>query len=154
MHLRRRWSELWHDDRGSGALEFIVGGVILLVPIVYLIVALGQIQTQTLGVEQAARHIARGVAMAEGTDAADARAARVLDGIVAEYDIDPGVVSVDLACVGVHASCPEPGATIRVTVSSEVALPLVPPVLGLDDVARVGVEASAVQKVSRYWSEP
>ncbi|MDJ1113544.1 TadE/TadG family type IV pilus assembly protein [Microbacterium dauci] len=154
MHLRKRWTELWQDERGSGALEFIVGGVILLVPIVYLIVTLGQIQAQALGVEQAARHVARGVGTAAGADAAESRADRVLDGIVAEYDIDPGAVSVELACVGAHTTCPEPGATIRVTVSSEVALPLVPPVLGLDELARVGVEASAVQKVSRYWSEP
>jgi Flp pilus assembly protein TadG len=153
MHLRRCWTELRHDDRGSGALEFIVGGVILLVPIIYLIVVLGEIQAQSLGVEQAARHVARGVAAAEGADDADARADRVLAGIVAEYEIDPSAVSVDLACVGTHSTCPEPGATIRVTVSSEVALPLVPPVLGLDELARVGVEASAVQKVSRYWSE-
>jgi Flp pilus assembly protein TadG len=154
MHLRRRWDELCRDERGSGALEFIVGGLVLLVPIVYLIVALGTIQAHTLGVEQASRHISRSVATAEGTDAADARADRVLAELIDEYGIDPDAIAVDLACVGSHTACPEPGATIRVTVTTRVALPLVPPVLGLDDLARVGVEASAVQKVSRYWSEP
>lgn len=53
-----------HDDAGSAALEFITIGVILLVPLVYLVVALGAIQEQTLGVEAAARHIARTIAQA------------------------------------------------------------------------------------------
>ena len=46
------------DDDGSAALEFIAVGVILLVPLVYLIIALGAVQEQTLGVEAAARHTA------------------------------------------------------------------------------------------------
>ncbi|MFS0867192.1 TadE/TadG family type IV pilus assembly protein [Microbacterium sp. 179-B 1A2 NHS] len=139
-------------ERGSAALEFIVGGVVLLVPIVYLIVALGMIQAESLGVDSAARHVARSVATAEGAADADARAARVLAAIVAEYDIEPGAVDVDVACVGAEpVSCPAAGQTIRVTVTSRVTLPLVPPVLGLDRMAQVGVEATSVQKVSRYW---
>ncbi|WP_302848253.1 hypothetical protein [Microbacterium sp. cf046] len=37
------------------------------------------------------------------------------------------------------------------TVQTRVALPLVPPVLGLERVASIPVEASAVQKISRFW---
>jgi hypothetical protein len=42
---------------------------------------------------------------------------------------------------------------LSVTVTAEV-LPLVPPVLGLDQATRVPVTATGVQKVSRYWVEP
>lgn len=140
------------SEEGSAALEFIVGGVVLLVPIVYLVVALGMIQGGALGVESAARHVARTVATADGAADADARAARVLAAVVDEYDIDRTALEVSVVCVGGGSStCPDAGATVRVTVASRVALPLVPPVLGLDRVARVGVEATSVQKVSRYW---
>ncbi len=141
------------DERGSAALEFIVGGVVLLVPIVYLVVALGNVQAQALGVESAARHVARAVASAESTHDADARAAAVLDAIVAEYDIDADALEVDVSCVDAARECPAAGATVRVAITASVALPLVPPVLGLDQATRVGVESSAVQKVSRFWKE-
>ncbi|HCJ50123.1 MAG TPA: TadE family protein [Microbacterium sp.] len=154
MRLRRVWTDLARDESGSSALEFIVGGVILLVPLVYLIVALGTIQGQALGVETAARHLARTVATSESAGSADARSARVLDALVAEYGLDPAAVSVSVSCVGDAPECPAAGETLRVTVGARVALPLVPPVLGLNESARVEVESTSVQKVSRYWGEP
>ena len=51
-------------DEGSAALEFILVGLVLLVPIVYLVVALGAIQGQALGVETGARQLARTIASA------------------------------------------------------------------------------------------
>jgi Flp pilus assembly protein TadG len=141
------------DERGSAALEFIVGGVILLVPIVYLIVALGTIQSHALGVESASRHVARAVSSAEDIRDADARAAAVLDAIVREYDIDGDTIDIDVSCLGEAVACPAAGETVRVTVAASVPLPFVPPVLGLQEATRVGVESSAVQKVSRYWSD-
>lgn len=156
MHRRRAWTELrarLSDDTGSAALEFIVVGLILLVPIVYLVVTLGLIQGQSLGAESGARHIARAVATAEGVDAADARAAAILATVVSEYGLDPERVEVDVTCRGAETSCPAAGATVIVTVRTEVSLPLVPPVLGLDRLASIPVEASAAQKVSRFWSD-
>ncbi|CAL4859979.1 TadE family protein [Microbacterium sp. MM2322] len=154
MLLRRTSIEgLADDERGSAALEFIVGGVILLVPIVYLVVTLGIIQSHTMGVEAASRHVARAVASAESVEDADERAAAVLDSLAREYDIDEESLDVDVSCVGTTVVCPAAGAIVRVTVSSSVPLPLVPPVLGLDESARVGVESSSVQKVSRYWRD-
>ena len=38
-----------------------------------------------------------------------------------------------------------------ITVRTRVTLPLVPPVLGLDRLASIPIEASAAQKVSRFW---
>lgn len=141
------------DERGSAALEFIVGGVVLLVPIVYLVVTLGLIQSHALGVEAASRHVARAVASAESAEDADDRAATILDALAREYDIPRDSLAVDVSCVGTAASCPAAGAIVRVTVASSIPLPLVPPVLGLDQATRVGVESSSVQKVSRYWRD-
>ncbi|WP_394279830.1 TadE family protein [Microbacterium sp.] len=153
MHPRRAWTDLLDDDRGSGSLEFIVGGVVLLVPLVYLIVTLGIIQQHALGVESAARHVARSVATAEDAASAGARADRILGALVDEYDIDADAVGVTVACAGDAGACPAAGRTLRVTVSSSVALPLVPPILGLDAAAAIEVESTAVQKVSRYWTD-
>ncbi|WP_405375659.1 MULTISPECIES: TadE family protein [unclassified Microbacterium] len=151
MRRPRPSSDLRGDDEGSAALEFIVAGVVLLVPIVYLIVTLGLVQAGALGVDAAARHVARSVAASEDAADADERSARVIASIIDEYDLDPESVEVSVSCAGPAEECPDAGRTLRVTVSARVPLPLVPPVLGLDETARVTVESTSVQKVSRYW---
>ena len=155
MRRSSRWSDripAWfRDDAGSAALEFIVAGLVLLVPLVYLVVALGMIQGHALGAETAARHAARAVSTASGPAAADARMRAVVTQVAGEYGVDPERMSADLSCLGPAPECPAAGATVAVTVRVVVPLPLVPPVLGLDRVAAVPVEAAAAQKMSRVW---
>ena len=155
MPRSSRWIELRDDDpeRGSAALEFILVGLLLLVPVIYLTVALGLIQGQSMGAEAAARHVARAVAQSAGSDDARASADRVLRSVVDEYDLDPAAVDLALSCRPQSTACPQSGATLIVTVRARVALPLVPPVLGLDRIASIPVEASAAQKVSRFWGD-
>lgn len=136
------------DESGSAPLEFIVVGMLLLVPLVYLVVALGAIQAQALGAEAGARHVARTVATSPDPATAGARADRVVQTVAGEYGMD--AVEVTLSCPSADA-CPEPGATLVVTLRTRVTLPLVPPVFGLDELASIPIEASALQKVSRFW---
>lgn len=84
------------DDAGSSSLEFIAVGVIMLVPLLYLVIAVGSVQEQSLGVEAAARQAARAIASAPDIAAAADRGEEVLDGIVAEYGIDSGAVDVSV----------------------------------------------------------
>lgn len=147
----RRRVAAGESERGSAALEFIVVGLLMLVPLVYLIAALASIQGQSLGAEAGARHIARAIATAADVDEAERRAEAVLASVVEEYRLDSEAVAVTLACRPAGAACPAAGATLVVTVRTTVTLPLVPPVLGLDRVASIPIEAVAVQKVSRRW---
>jgi Flp pilus assembly protein TadG len=137
-------------DRGSAALEFIAVGLLLLVPLVYLVIALGAVQEQALGVEAGARHVARVVATSPDTRTAGDRADAVLRAVVEEYGLDRSQVAVSLACRPVGDECPAAGSTVVVEVRSRVALPFVPPILGLDRLISVPVQASAAQKVSRF----
>lgn len=139
-----------HDsERGSAALEFILVGLLMLVPLVYLIVSLGLIQEQSLGAEAAARHVARAMSTATGADDARQRADRVLASIAQQYGLDD--VDVAVECSPSGSACPAAGATVAVTVATRVTLPLVPPVLGLDELAAIPVEATGAHKVSRFW---
>lgn len=149
--MRRSNPSADRDDDGSAALEFVIAGVVLLVPIVYLVIALGAIQSSALGVEASARHLARAIASSPDAATADERAARITAAVAEEYGMDAGGLTVAATCRPAGADCPEAGATLVVRVSTSVTLPLVPPILGLDKVARVPVEAVAVQKVSRFW---
>lgn len=139
------------DDDGSAALEFIAVGVILLVPLVYLITALGAVQEQTLGVEAAARHTARAIALAPDAATAATRSEQVLASISDQYGIDAGSMKVSVTCAPREVACPSAGATVTVTVVTSVSLPLVPPIFGVDEASSIGVEGAAVQKLSRLW---
>lgn len=139
------------DETGSAALEFIVAGLLLLVPLVYLVLVLGAVQEQTLGAEAAARHTARVIGQAPDAAAAAARGDAVLAGAVREYGMDAGAVDVGITCRPAAEECPAAGATVIVTVRTAVALPFLPPVFGLDELAAIPVEAQAAQKVSRLW---
>ena len=141
------------DETGSAALEFIGLGVILLVPLVYLVLALGAIQGQMLGVESAARHTARTMSAARGAAEATARADAAVRSTIQEYGMDAATVDVDIRCAPAIAECPAAGATVVVTVTAEVALPFVPRVFGLDRVSTVRVQASSAYKVSRTWRD-
>ena len=151
MHRSRRSVR---NDEGSAALEFIVVGVILLVPLAYLIIVLGTIQDHTLGVEAAARHTARAIALAPDAAAATVAGERVLDAVVDEYDLDPETTEVTLSCLPASAVCPSSGATLIVRVDTRVRLPFVPPILGLDRAAEVSVQGESAQKLSRSWGAP
>lgn len=146
-----RW-RLWaNDDEGSAALEFITVGVILLVPLAYLVITLGAIQESLLGVEAAARHTARVIGQSGDVDSAAANGDAVLASVIDEYGMDAASVEVSMSCTPAGAICPSAGATVIVTVSTHVSLPFVPPIFGLDQAASIPLEAAAAQKVSRLW---
>ena len=151
VRRRLRLRSLMRDEGGSASLEFITVGLLMLVPLIYLVVALGMIQGQALGVEAAARHTARAISLAHDERAATARTSAILAGVAEEYGIEPGELDVSVSCVPAASACPAAGVTVLVSVRTRVVLPLVPSVLGLDRIASVPVAASSAQKVSRFW---
>ena len=135
-------------DEGSASLEFLTVGTILLVPLVYLVVALAAIQAGALGVEGAARHAARVAVLADDGGSPRAAVDRAVWMTLADYGIDAGTASVTMTCD--RADCREAGARVSVSVLARVELPLVPDVLARTAVGSVPIEASATQTVSRF----
>ncbi|MCP2030467.1 Flp pilus assembly protein TadG [Okibacterium sp. HSC-33S16] len=146
----RTWRAL-RDDSGTAALEFITVGLILLVPLVYLVLALASLQAGALAVEGAARQAARVFVQAPNADEAAARASRAIEFGLADYGLDAASASTTVRCTGA-ANCPSRNATVTVTVRVNVPLPLVPDVLDFSTAASVPIESSATQRVSRFWT--
>lgn len=147
----RRWNRWGRDEGGSAALEFITVGVILLVPLAYLVLTLGAVQETLLGAEAAARHTARVIGQAENAAQAADRGDAVLASVIDEYGLDAANVDVSVTCSPAGAECPSAGATVIVTVSTHVSLPFVPEIFGLERATRIPLQAAAAQKVSRLW---
>ncbi len=140
-----------HDETGTAALEFITVGLILLVPLVYLVLALASLQAGTFAVEGAARQAARVYVQAPNAEEAAARASRAIEFGLADHHVDASTVTTSVRCAGAP-TCPARNATVTITVRVSIPLPLVPDVLDLTTAASVPIEASATQRVSRFWT--
>jgi hypothetical protein len=148
MRPSNAWDDAAAADRGSASLEFLTVGMILLVPLVYLVLAVAAIQAAALGIEGAARQAARvAVLRADDTEPAAAGVERTVRVVLADYGVDPGAASVDVEC---SAACDEPGSRITVRVRAAVALPLVPQVLASSSIGTVQLESIATHTVSRF----
>jgi hypothetical protein len=139
------------SEAGSASLEFIVAGLVLLVPIVYLVVVLFQVQSAVLAAEGGARQAARVFVTAPDTSTASERASTAVAFALADQGIDDAGVEVGVSCAdGGPDGCLDPRDLVTVVVRLEVVLPLAPPVLGLDHLAVIPIEASAVNAVSDF----
>lgn len=138
-------------DRGSASLEFLVAGLLMLVPLVYLILTLGTIQSAALATEGAARQAARVFVQAPSTAAGAAAAQRALDLALADHGLAASEATLRITCAPRPAQCHTRRGWVTVEVAVRVPLPLVPPVFDLRVPLAVPVEASATQQVSRFW---
>jgi hypothetical protein len=146
-----RRSRRFTGDEGSASLEFITVGMILLVPLVYLVVALGSIEAGSFGVEGAARQGARVFVQSEtGRDAA-ANAGVAIGDALADYGLSPAQATVRVTCAPHPRDCLARRGFVSVRVSASVPLPLVPAVVTSKLPLSVPLEATATQQVSRFW---
>jgi len=141
------------DDRGNAVVEFLVLGVVLLVPVMYLALALGRVQAATYAVDGAAREAARAFAAApdEATGRRHALVAVRLALLDQGLDVDPSAAAT-LTCDA--DPCLTPGARLTVRVAVDVTLPGVP--AGVDQAVpgHVAVVSSATGTVDAFRPAP
>jgi hypothetical protein len=139
------------DDRGSASLEFITAGFLLLVPLVYLILAMAAIQAGALSVEGASRQAARVFVQSPTTASGEARANTAISFALGDFGIPHSTAKLKLTCRPHPTKCLTREGFITVTVTTSVALPLVPSVLAAHLPLSVPVTATSTEQVSRFW---
>ena len=126
--LAARAMRLWRQrtgppEGGSAVVEFVVLGVLLLLPLLYLVLALARIQAGSYAVSQAARESGRAYVTSVSADAAPARAEAAADLAFADQGFaDNGTLALD--CDG--SPCLRRGGRIVSTATVTVPLPLIP----------------------------
>ena len=148
----RRWATALAADDGSASLEFVSAGVLLLVPLVYLVLAMASVQGGSLSVEGAARQAARVYVQASSEAEARARAESAVRFALADYGLDAADATVRIRCAPDPARCLTRRGIVTVRVGVRVPLPLVPSGLSVATGASVPLEADSAQQVSRFWS--
>ena len=140
------------DETGSASLEFITAGMLLLLPLVYLVLVMSAVQAGALAVEGAARQAARVFVQGETVSSAIAQAERAIEFALADYGLDAADATVAVSCSPDPSRCLTRLGAVTISVGVSVALPLVPPGLTVDLPLAVPLEATATQQVSRFWS--
>jgi hypothetical protein len=145
------WKRLMADD-GSASLEFITAGILLLVPLVYLVSALSVLQGAAFAAEGAARQAARVFVQSETIEQGAASAEKAAAIAFSDFGITDGVAPIEYSCDPVPDACLTRAGHVTVTVRVSVPLPLVPAFLGPENSGRIPFVATATQTVSRFHS--
>lgn len=118
------------DERGSALVELSWLGILLLVPLLWIVVSVFDVQRGAFGVSGAARAAGRAYALApndaEGQVRANAAARQALE----DQGVDGVPVSVTITCTPYPHDCHSGTSVITVRVASRVDLPLLPSFLG------------------------
>lgn len=110
------------SERGDASVEFLGILVVLVIPVLYIVLAIGQVSAGAMAVDAGAREAARILAQDSGRRA-DAERAVAL--IVEDFGVD-APASVSSSCV----ACASSEGAIEVSVSVRVPLPFLPAWLG------------------------
>ena len=126
-------SRLRVADDGAALVEFVFLAIVLMIPVVYLVLTLAQVQARTFAAEAVARDVSR-AAVVGGIDAlqdgasstAAERAARnhaqsALERTLADFSVAPRDADVVLTCSS--SPCLAPGSEMQVAVTIDVRLP-------------------------------
>lgn len=129
----RRIRLLRRRDDGNAMVEFIFLGIILLIPLIYLVLAVSYVQRNVYGVTQAAREVGRAYALSGDLDAAKYAARLAMEDQVSSAD------DLTISWTGPGGSCSDarmnlpalsPGEVFTVCVQRNISIPGVPRFIG------------------------
>lgn len=118
------------DERGSALIEFIWLGLILLIPVVYVLISVFSVQSASYGVSAASRAAGRAFVLSPDQQAGYLRADRAAGIALSDQGVDRGQVDVRISCAPDPDRCLSPGSVVTVVVTASRPLPLTPDFLG------------------------
>lgn len=150
MSWRERWGRA-RSEEGSAIIEFVFLGVLMLVPLIYLVMALARVQAGSFAVTAAAREAGRAFVTAETGEDAAARARAATNVAFADQGFD-GMGTLVIECS--TSPCLTPEARIETTARVTVPLPLIPAFARDVVPLEVPLEASHLSTVDRFRGAP
>ncbi|WP_238334855.1 hypothetical protein [Kribbella amoyensis] len=137
------------DERGSAVVEFSWLALVLLIPLVYLMLGVFEVQRASYGATAATRAAGRAfIIVPAGLSEDDARSRAYEAARLAMKDqgIELRPEELSISCT---PACLEPGSTVTVRLDTQVPLPLIPDALGGERPA-VRITASHIESYGDY----
>jgi hypothetical protein len=118
------------DERGSALVELSWLGILLVLPVLWIVLSVFEVQRGAFGVSAAARAAARAYALAPDDASGLVRAREAARLALADQGIHGVTPDVRVTCTPYPSDCHQGTSVITVSVHSRVVLPLMPSVLG------------------------
>ncbi|MBW8731116.1 MAG: pilus assembly protein [Terrabacter sp.] len=134
-------------EAGRAILEFIFLGILLLLPLTYLVLTAARLQAASFSASLAGREAGRAFVTAPSDDDGYARARAAAQLAFTDFSFDDAA-TVTVACDG--SPCLRPEGTVTSTATIEVRLPLVPDVIATHVPASVTISSTHVASVDRF----
>ena len=117
-------------DQGSALIEFTWVAILLMVPLLYVVLTVFEVQRAAFGVSSAARSAGRAFTEAPTEAVAVDHAVAAARLALEDQHLDVERRSLAVRCSPDPADCLTPGSVVTATVAYPVPLPLLPNVLG------------------------
>jgi hypothetical protein len=128
------------NERGTALIEVTWLSILLLVPLVYIVLAVFEVQRSAFAVSAAIRAAGRAYTLAPSEEEGSARARAAAEVALRDQGLDLSDGSMTLSCEPDPRDCLSPGSVVHVRMAVPVVLPLMPDALG-GDAPSIRVEA-------------
>ena len=146
--LRRlRARLLGRRDDGRAVIEFIFLGILMLLPLLYLVLTMARLQAASFSASLASREAGRAFVTADTDADGHARAQAAARLAFRDFGFDQDA-TVAVTCDG--SPCLRPEGVVRSDVRIEVQLPLVPDFIAEHVPSSVSVSSTHVSSVDRF----
>ena len=118
------------DERGTALVELTWLGILLLVPMLWIVLSVFEVQRGAFAVSSAARAAGRAYALAPTDAAGRARAEAAARSALADQGVEHAPLRLEVRCTPFPHDCHAGTSVITVVIRSRVDLPLMPSALG------------------------
>jgi Flp pilus assembly protein TadG len=144
-------SRLRSGQDGAAIVEFLGLAVLLMVPLVYVLLTVFEVQRAAYAVSSASREAGRVFVGAESAAQGELRAGSAAQIVLRDSGLELAPGALTLSCSA--DPCLTPGATVTVRLDHDVRLPLAPPFVADLAPASVPVTGTNVAVVDRFRPE-
>jgi hypothetical protein len=137
------------SEEGTALIELSWLAIVLLVPLVYVIVAVFDVQRAAYGVTAATRAAGRAYVLSPDLDTAQARAFQAAAVALRDQGLHLSPGELVITCRPTPESCLRPGSSVLVGLDLDVDLPLMPSALG-DNAPSIRVESTHLAPYGTY----
>ncbi|MFB6719374.1 hypothetical protein ACFCV3_04405 [Kribbella sp. NPDC056345] len=137
------------DERGSAVVEFSWLALLLMVPLIYVMLGVFDVQRASYGATAATRAAGRAfIIVPDGLSEDEARSRAFEAARLAMRDQGMELTS-DQLTISCNPACLQPGSTVTVTLNTSVRLPLIPDALGGEPPA-IAISSSHTEPYGDY----
>lgn len=130
-------------DEGTAVIEFIFASIVLLIPVIYLMLTLSQLQAASYATTSAAMSASR--IAARDANPSEARARAVAKMHFADFGLRDAPTSITYSCTG---PCGQAGSLVTARIETKVSLPGFPLLFGPDRSPHITLRANHTDVVA------